>query len=85
MTKTYNEVKPCNIFSRFFYHANNFLSIHLNGKIFVEKKIKKIINIPGYGDKLGVEQWLLLRSHWSSKRNSSSAVGPPFGIGSSER
>lgn len=40
------------------------------------------INIPGYGDILGVEQWLLLKSHWSSKRNSSSAVGPPFGIGS---
>lgn len=40
------------------------------------------INIPGYGDILGVEQWLLLRSHWSSNRNNSSAVGPPFGIGS---
>lgn len=39
-------------------------------------------NVPGYGDMLGVEQWLLLRSHWSSNRNSSSAVGPPFGIGS---
>lgn len=40
------------------------------------------INVPGYGDKLGVEQWLLLKSHWSNNRSNSSAVGPPFGIGS---
>lgn len=43
------------------------------------------INVPGYGDKLGVEQWLLLRSHWSNNRNSSSAVGPPFGMGSTKQ
>jgi len=40
------------------------------------------INVPGNGDMLGVEQWLLLKSHWSNNLNSSSAVGPPFGIGS---
>jgi len=40
------------------------------------------INVAGNGDMLGVEQWLLLRSHWSNSLNSSSAVGPPFGMGS---
>lgn len=43
------------------------------------------ISVPGYGDKLGVEQWLLLKSHWSNSRSNSSAVGPPFGMGSIKR
>lgn len=32
----------------------------------------------GHGEMHGVEQWLLLRSHWSSKRINSSALGPPL-------
>lgn len=31
-----------------------------------------------HGEIQGVEQWLLLRSHWSSSLMSSSAVGPPL-------
>jgi len=33
--------------------------------------------IDGHGEMQGVEQWLLLRSHWSRSFSSSSAVGPP--------
>ena len=33
--------------------------------------------IDGHGEMQGVEQWLLLRSHWSRSFRSSSAVGPP--------
>lgn len=33
--------------------------------------------IEGQGDMHGVEEWLLLRSHWSSSFNNSAAVGPP--------
>lgn len=32
----------------------------------------------GHGEMHGVEQWLLLRSHWSSRRINSSALGPPL-------
>lgn len=30
------------------------------------------------GEMQGVEQWLLLKSHWSNNLRSSSAVGPPL-------
>lgn len=37
----------------------------------------------GEGDIQGVEQWLLLKSHWSRRQRSSSALGPPV-IGTAE-
>lgn len=32
----------------------------------------------GHGDIHGVEQWLVLRSHWSKSLSNSSALGPPL-------
>lgn len=40
--------------------------------------IDAVLDTFGHGDMPGVEHKLLLRSHWSSRRNISSAVGPPI-------
>lgn len=39
----------------------------------------------GDGDMHGVEHRLLLRSHWSTRRNNSSGDGPPFVISTSTK
>lgn len=47
--------------------------------------IDAVLDTFGHGDMPGVEHKLLLRSHWSSRRSISSAVGPPINSGAKKK